>query len=306
MEYVKFAVKLTYQSLLTNPGPFLTDYPSLVGQKWIVTGATGGIGLEIAKVLAKQGAELWIVGRNVEKLNAVKQQLGGSVHIVVIDYKDLATVKPAVEKIKQETDHFDGIIHNAGVMMVPRDSVTVQGLEETVGVNNVATQYLQNELDPLIVNVPKGRIVWLSSLAHALAPKDGFDLRVLAGGNTSTIYAMSKAWDYFQALAWTRNHPASTVKSIAVHPGVIKSDLMRTCSRFEKLMMVAISYDTPVGALAPLYAALYPDVENNDYIIPYGRPGIVRPDIYRAARGESGEAAVAWINEQIKKFEASH
>ena len=310
MESLKFFVKLIHNSWLSDPGPFFKAdaFPKLNGQKWLVTGATGGIGLEIAKVLAKLGAELWLVGRNPEKLAAAQQELksstgNASISTLVIDYTDLATVKPAVETLKQQTTSLNGIIHNAGVMNVPTGSKTEQGIELTVGVNNVATQLLQDLMDPLIVNVRNARILWLSSLGHTLAPRGGFDLSVLESRSPPAIYGMSKAWDYIQAVQWTLNHPESPVKSIAVHPGVIKSDLTRTSTWYERKIINLISYDTHLGALPPLYAALYPSAKNNDYIVPFGRPGPVRPDIYRAARGDEGIAVVRWIHEQLKNYE---
>ena len=48
----------------------------LEGKKALITGASGGIGKEIAKVLIKHNAEVCISGRNLEELNALKKSLG--------------------------------------------------------------------------------------------------------------------------------------------------------------------------------------------------------------------------------------
>lgn len=301
----KYYASLPYNLLWTDAGPFFKpeDYPDLGGQVWIVTGATSGIGIEIAKTLLKQHAKVYLVGRSQQKLDdtvkLLKAQFSqASIDTLLIDYADLNTVEPAVNVFKSKESKLNGVFHNAGVMNVPRGSKTKQGIELTLGVNNVATQYLQELLDPLVLATPKARIVWLSSLAHIGAPYGGFDTAWLTAG-PERLYAMSKATDYIQAVQWSARHPDADVLSVAVHPGVIKSELTRTTNPVMKMLTSPFYYDTPYGALSPVYAGLSPDVKNNDYIIPFGRVGAVRPDIYEAARGPKGKAAVQWIEEQI-------
>lgn len=302
----KFFLTLPYHSLVRDPGPFLLpeDYPDLTDQVWIVTGATSGIGFEIAKILLKQHAKVYILGRSAEKLEEharlLRQEFPSeAVDTLIADYADLNTIKPAATDFKCKETKLNGIFHNAGVMNVPRHTYTKQGIEMTIGVNNVATQYLQDLLDPLIIATPKARIVWLSSLGHIAAPQNGFNSELIDKLSPEGEYAMSKAVDYIQAVQWSKRHPEADTLSLAVHPGVIKSELTRTTSSFLKTITAPFTYDTPYGALAPIYAGLAPNVENNDYIVPFGRPGPVRPDIYEAARNESGEQTVVWLENQI-------
>lgn len=302
-------IKYAYISLLTSSEPVIkeSEYPELTGLKWLVTGATGGIGYEVVKILLRQGAEVWLVGRSDTKLHSVLLDLkqhfpSAKLHSARIDYLDLSTVKPAVEQLFKETNHFNGIIHNAGVMLVPKGSVTKQGYEETIGVNNFATTLLQDLLDPLIVNVPNGRIVWLSSLAHMGAPPHGLDVTLPETGSPTSIYCMSKALDYIASVQWTKNHPTSSVKSISVHPGVIRSDLTRHMSGLELKFQHMIQWDTGYGARTVAAAALYDNAANNDYYVPFGKPGLVRADIYEAARNERGVAAMDWIEGKIAGF----
>lgn len=309
VETLTFFAKFSYEAMLTNPGPFFTekDYPDLTGQKWLVTGATGGIGLDVSKLLLGQGAEVWLVGRSQTKLDSATKTLqqqfpSGKIRYIIIDYTDLRSVKPAVEQLRGEVDHLNGIIHNAGVMFVPKGSVTKQGYEETIGVNNLATSLLQDLLDPLIENVPNGRIVWLSSVGHVASPKNGFNPELVGKTSAQGSYFMSKALDYISAVQWTKKHPNSPVKSVAVHPGAIKSDLARHMSSFERTITAPIHWDTIYGARTVVVGALDPKIANNVYVIPFGRPGLVRPDVYETAHGERGIEAVAWIESKIAPF----
>lgn len=302
-------IKYAYISLLTSSEPVISEseYPSLTGKKWLVTGATGGIGFELVRILLRLGAEVWLVGRSEAKLKNAelrfKQEFANAkLHSIIIDYTDLSTVKPAAEQLLKETDYLDGIIHNAGVMLVPKGSVTKQGFEETLGVNNFATTLLQDLIDPLIVNVPNGRIVWLSSLAHMGAPLHGLDVTLPETGSPTDIYCMSKALDYFAAVQWSKKHPESSVKSISVHPGVIRSDLTRHMSGLELKFQHTIQWDTGYGARTVAAAALYDKAANNDYYVPFGKPGLVRADIYEAARNERGVAAMDWVEGKIAKY----
>lgn len=309
IENFSFLVKVFYEAYLTNAESSFTekDYPDLTGQKWLVTGATGGIGFDVAKILLNQGAEVWLVGRSEVKLqstvNSLRQQIPTSkVHFVIIDYTDLRSIKPAVEKLHGETKILNGIVHNAGVMLVPKGSVTKQGYEETIGVNNLATALLQDLLDPLIENVPNGRIVWLSSSGHLAAPKYGFGPELVGKISAAKSYFMSKALDYILAVQWTKRHPNSSVKSIAVHPGVIKSDLARHTPAIQQKITAPIYWDTIYGAKTVIVGALDSKLANNVYVIPFGRPGLVRPDVYETAHGERGVEAVAWIESKIAPF----
>lgn len=304
---LKFLAEFGYNCWIEPSGPHFEpkDYPDLTGKKWLVTGATGGIGLEISKILASLNAELWLVGRNKSKLDAAEALLKREnprlqTHQVLIDYADLRTVQPAIVALKTETSSLDGIIHNAGMMDAAKGAKTEQGIDLTIGVNSVATQYVQDLLDPLIVNTPNGRIVWLSSMGHIAAPPHGFNVKAVADSHPFTAYAVSKAMNYIQSVQWSHNHPESPVKSLSVHPGLIKTEISRNSSFFSTLIFRLFGYEMSLGAQAPIFAALSPAAVNNDYIVPWGKPGPVRPDIYAAARNELGEATIAWIHDKIK------
>ena len=87
----------------------------LTGRKALVTGATGGIGEEIARLLHKQGATVGLHGTRVEKLEALAAELGDRVKIFPANLADRAEVKALGEKAEAELEGVDILVNNAGI-----------------------------------------------------------------------------------------------------------------------------------------------------------------------------------------------
>lgn len=96
----------------------MNDLFSLKGKIAIVTGASSGLGVQFAKALARQGANLAIVARRVEKLNKVKEELeelGAEVLVVEADVMEVEQIKSAVKKVKDHFGRIDILVNNAGI-----------------------------------------------------------------------------------------------------------------------------------------------------------------------------------------------
>src|SRR3954468_12986806 len=87
----------------------------LSGRKALVTGASGGIGEEIARLLHKQGAIVGLHGTRVEKLEALAAELGERVKIFPANLSDRAEVKALGEKAEAELEGVDILVNNAGL-----------------------------------------------------------------------------------------------------------------------------------------------------------------------------------------------
>jgi citronellol/citronellal dehydrogenase len=117
-----------YQSVFTD---------DLFGGKTVViTGGGSGIGRCTAHELAALGAEVALVGRNADKLNAVRDEIrsdGGRVSIHVTDIRDEATVSDVVDAILTEHGRIDGLFNNAGGQYrAPLESISTKGFEAVV------------------------------------------------------------------------------------------------------------------------------------------------------------------------------
>lgn len=131
----------------------------------LVTGATGGIGAEIAKDLSKLGAVLALTGRNEEKLNALKSELGGKTEIFPMD---LSSSENAVELVKQVEGHFgqlDVLVNNAGLT---RDGLAMRMKDEdwqqVLDVNLTAPFKLAQACLRGMMKRRSGRIINISSI----------------------------------------------------------------------------------------------------------------------------------------------
>lgn len=159
----------------------------------LITGATDGIGLETARMLAQQGHHILIHGRNPTKLNKVKTGLSRLCKNAVIDsyiadLSSLAEVKTLAQQIREEHQQLDVLINNAGVYKVS-EITTAENLDVRFVVNTIAPYLLTQMLLPLFDAT--GRIVNLSSAAQSTV-----DLEALispnAGELDGPVYAQSK------------------------------------------------------------------------------------------------------------------
>jgi len=158
----------------------------------LLTGATDGIGLETAKMLASQGHDLLIHGRNAEKLadtRAEIEKLNASVKVECFraDLSDLASVDTLANEIKSRFSRIDVLINNAGIYRTA-NPIGQDGRDIRFTVNTIAPYRLTMQLLPLMDN--SARVVNLSSAAQA-----SVDLDALRGGKPLTdgeAYAQSK------------------------------------------------------------------------------------------------------------------
>ena len=88
---------------------------SLKGKTALVTGATGGIGGAIARVLHAQGATVTISGTRQEKLDALATELGDRVHAIACDLSDGAAVDALPKQAAEAMGQLDILVANAGI-----------------------------------------------------------------------------------------------------------------------------------------------------------------------------------------------
>ncbi|MGN7437704.1 MAG: 3-oxoacyl-[acyl-carrier-protein] reductase [Alcanivorax sp.] len=131
----------------------------------LVTGATGGIGGEIAKSLHAQGAVVGISGRNEEKLNALAKELGDRVHVLPADLSDDESIKDLVKRADEAMGKIDILVNNAGLT---RDGLSMRmsgaDWQDVLDVNLTAPFKLAQAVQRGMMKRRAGRIVNISSV----------------------------------------------------------------------------------------------------------------------------------------------
>ncbi len=216
---------------MEHPEPELA--PSLTGRLAIITGANTGLGFEAAKALYARGAHVVVAGRNESKVRRAVEDIheaGGTgvAEAGILDLASLNSVREFAERILDRHDHLDILLNNAGVMATPPGR-TQDGFEMQFGVNFVGHFALTGRLFPLLSQTPGARVVTMSSIAHRGASIDFDNLRLEKPYDPWKAYGQSKLADLILALELDRRlrDAASPVASLAAHPGVSQSELVR-------------------------------------------------------------------------------
>lgn len=203
----------------------------LTGRRVLVTGASAGLGVETARVLAAHGAQVVGAARNLNKARsateAVRAQAlhGGSLELIELDLASLESVRACADALLAAGKPFDVVIANAGVMACPKGN-TVDGFETQFGTNHLGHFVLVNRIASLMK--PGSRLVNLSSSGHRFSDVDLDDPNFERTAYTEFgAYGRSKTANILFAVEFDRRHRADGVRATAVHPGAIQTELGR-------------------------------------------------------------------------------
>jgi 3-oxoacyl-[acyl-carrier protein] reductase len=137
----------------------------LSGKTALVTGATGGIGGEIARALHSQGATVAVSGTRKEKLDELAQQLGERVHVLPCNLSEPEEVNQLVASAEQAMGGLDILVNNAGLT---RDALAMrmkdEDWEKVLEVNLTAAFRLSRAAIKSMMKRKWGRIINISSV----------------------------------------------------------------------------------------------------------------------------------------------
>ena len=157
------------------------------GRNVLITGASSGIGLTVAKQLADSGAHVILVARTVEKLEEVKAEIeasGGRASIFPCDLNDMQAVDETADKILASVDRVDILINNAGRSIrraVHESTDRFHDFERTMQLNYFGSVRLILKFLPTMMVHHSGHIINISSIG------------VLANATRFSAYVASKA-----------------------------------------------------------------------------------------------------------------
>ena len=203
----------------------------LSGKRILVTGASAGLGVETSRALAAHGALVVGAARDLDKARAATEVVraqaksGGGLELVALDLASLKSVRACADALNAAGKPFDIVIANAGIMACPKGT-TADGFETQLGTNHLGHFVLINRIASLLK--PGARVVNLSSLAHRRADVDLADPNFERTPYDEWVaYGRSKTANILFTVEFDRRHKARGIRAAAVHPGVIRTELMR-------------------------------------------------------------------------------
>lgn len=146
---------------------------SFQGRSVVITGGSRGLGLVLARALARQGARLSLLARDPEELARAEEQLtllGADVLILPCDVRQQEQVDAAIEKVVSRFGTVDVLINNAGVIQVgPLHHMTVNDFEEALAIHLYAPLFCTLAVLPYMQRAGQGRIVNIASVGGKIA-----------------------------------------------------------------------------------------------------------------------------------------
>lgn len=248
----------------------------LTGATALVTGATSGVGREVALALGRLGARVLVHGRDPERGRAVTEALrndGAEPVLFRADFTDQSTVRGLADAVRQHTDDLDVLVNNAGAHY-QGGWLTEDGVEATFAVNHLAPFLLTNLLKELLDG---GRVVTVASAVHERAGRADLTRKAVttvSDYDGLDAYGRSKLANVLFTREFARRFDTPT--ATCCHPGVVPgSGLWRNASLpvktgvrvLDRLPQVLVGrfVDTPAQAAAtPVYLAASPDVADAD------------------------------------------
>ncbi|KAJ3539890.1 hypothetical protein NM208_g5304 [Fusarium decemcellulare] len=275
------------------------DTPDLHGKVALVTGASGGVGLQIVGLLARRGAKVYLTSRTKSKAQGAKDAIlnefsdveANAIDFIAMDLTILKSIETAVQDLIKKEKKLDILINNASVST---DSTELAGeWEQHMAANLAGPFILVNRLLPLLKSAAAEkdsdvRIVSISSTAQtAMLPADfkfQFDTPTLLS-NPVTAYPWS--WRYImrhlfgfdiirysaskasivlfiQELQRRWDEQGIPILALSVHPGEVNTESLRAINGTLVRLIARLSFLTPEqGATSPIFAATAKEVRQN-------------------------------------------
>jgi NAD(P)-dependent dehydrogenase (short-subunit alcohol dehydrogenase family) len=283
------------------------DVPDQTGRVAVITGANTGIGYETAAVLARQGADVVLVVRNIDKgEQAAAGITAASPHAKVtlqqLDLTSFASVTAAATAIKAAHPRIDLLVNNAGVMMTPKGT-TKDGFELQFGTNHLGHFALTGLLLDHLLPVDGSRVVTISSLGHRIRASIDFDdLRPGPRYDRAAAYGRSKLANLLFTYELQRRlaDKAAPTIAVAAHPGGSRTELGRNAPTWVRIGMNVVGpllfQSAAMGALPTLRAATDPHVRGGQY---YGPGGLAEqrgyPELVQSSAPSHDEQLQRWL-----------
>lgn len=191
----------------------------LQGKTTLITGASSGIGQACAEAFAKQGSNLVLCSRSIDKLEAINLALAESfpdikVHVFALDVQNREAVKTALGALPEEFSKIDVLINNAGLALgkSPIQEADIDDWEIMIDTNIKGLLYVTRAILPGMIERNGGTIVNLGSISGRVA---------YPGGH---VYCATKAAVRMISDAIRVDTVGTGVRTTDIQPGMVQTN----------------------------------------------------------------------------------
>jgi NAD(P)-dependent dehydrogenase (short-subunit alcohol dehydrogenase family) len=259
------------------------EIPDLQGRVAIVTGASGGVGYQIALQLALRRTHVVLASRDWHRTEQARRQIQAvssnpDVESARLDLADLSSVKAFSREFNDRHGSLDILVNNAGISGGPRRE-TKDGFETIFQVNYLGHFALTALLLPALRARPGARVVTMSSDIASRGRIEFDDLHAKRRYGLVSTYAQSKLASLAFGLELDRRARQSglSLRSLVTNPGIAKTDLFsaktqewgRSLTFAERLLQFvqgALGRPAEKGAIPALYQATDPHADSSCYV----------------------------------------
>ncbi len=294
-----------------------SDLPDQGGRTFVVTGASSGVGLEVAKALLAENGTVIAAVRNPAKMTSLIPQLGsgaGEGRLVVrpVDLADLRSIDAFAAQLECDGLVLDALVNNAGVT-TSRFQTSPDGIELTFATNLVGPARLTEKLLPLLTAADPRVVLVGSNLSQRTTKEpdlaavgDPSKFSQLGTYRASKIAAAAYAVGLGQRLA----AGGSRVRSVIAHPGVAATGMAAQADNaatkaIAGLITGRIARPASDSARSVIWSATSPGIEQGVFVGPGLKP---RKTVLRAVpvRGAAADPAFqARVNRFIREHTAA-
>lgn len=207
----------------------------LTGKVALITGATGGIGTQIAKKMYAQGATLALTDMNMDKLKALQSELGDRVFVYSANLTDSDSLKELVKNVEKDCGKIDILVNNAGIT---KDGLAMRMSDEqwqqVLDINLTAGFKLARAVVPGMMKRRFGRIIGMASIVGVM------------GNAGQANYSASKAGLIAMSKCMAQELASRGITLNCVAPGFIKTPMTDALTDDVKAQLLK---EVPMGRL---------------------------------------------------------
>ena len=239
------------------------------GKTCLITGASDGIGYIAARELARQGARVVVVGRNVFKtddaVSRIIEETGNrNVRYLLADLSSQEDVRRLARDVREQLTSLDVLLNNAGAIFLSNRR-SVDGLEMTFALNHMSYFLLTLLTLDLLRDSAPARIINVSSSSHSSPGKFVLEDLPKPGSNRGyRAYGRSKLCNILFTYELARRLEGTGVTVNALHPGLVRTNIARNnglLGRVVNFFIGARGVSAEQGADTLVYLASSPEVE---------------------------------------------